>query len=115
MICHVAEDHCLTRSSQNVKTALSIFVERLPQVRSDVRTKSAPAITRILRQAATLLNGPSLCVSPALAAIRAVASTALSSEEAALAEVLPKLVESVGKLREVANRTAALSLVEMTA
>lgn len=93
--------------------ALGIFVDRLPLVRSDVRVKSASAIGDIIEEASRLLTRVDL-VSVSLSTIQVVASTALESDDAALAQVMPKLMAVIEASKNNSDLSAALSLVEMT-
>jgi U3 small nucleolar RNA-associated protein 10 len=94
--------------------ALSIFADRLPLVKPDVRSHCAAEIASILTKTSSRLTRPAAVVSSALAGIRTVAQTALDSEDAALAQVLPRVVESVGGFPDTTNLTAALSLIDLT-
>ena len=93
---------------------LDVFVERLPLVKPEVRSVCASDISRILQTAVTLFNDSPVVVSAALAAIRVVTSTALESEDAALAQVMPGIVEGIEHLSNTTNLSATLSLVELT-
>ena len=77
----------LLTDEQNASVALDLFTERLPLIKRDIRTKASAAIGTIVRKCADLIASV-----PALAAIRAVTSTALAGEDSALAVVAPKLV-----------------------
>ena len=80
----------LLTDEQNASVALDLFTERLPLIKRDIRTKASAAIGTIVRKCADLIA--SIAAVPALAAIRAVTSTALAGEDSALPVVAPKLV-----------------------
>ena len=94
--------------------ALEIFVDRLPLIKPPVRTKCAPTMGSIVDRTAGLLAAKPELTDNALAALRAVASTALASEDPALSKSVPKVVEVV-KLASISSTTvSAMSLLELT-
>ncbi|CAD6568277.1 MAG: snoRNA-binding rRNA-processing protein utp10, partial [Tremellales sp. Tagirdzhanova-0007] len=101
-------------SDQDKKMAFGVFIDRLPLVRSDVRTKSASAIGSIIEEASRLLLTRVDLVSVSLAAIRVVATTALDSDDAALAQIMSKLIATVEVSKDNSNLNAALSVIEVT-
>lgn len=84
----------------------------MPLVKKDIRSKAAAAVGGILRKVAELLKAPTTV--SALAAIRAVAVSALPSEDSALASVVLKIVANVGKQTETAVVNEELSLLDIT-
>lgn len=95
--------------------ALEVFVDRLPLIKTTVRTKSAVTMGTIVDRTASLLAVRPSLVDDALAALRAVASTALSSEDPALSKAVPGVVEVVKTGSSSSTTVSAMSLLELTA
>lgn len=101
--------------SQDVKVALEIFVDRLPLIKTPIRTTSAVTMGHIVERTAGLLAGRPSLTDDALAALRTVASTALSSEDPALSKTVPKVIEVVKSAKSSSTAISAMSLLELTA
>lgn len=93
--------------------ALQVFVERLPRIKTDVRSSNTAIIADISVKLCALLSPSSQVVSSVLSALKVITSTASSAEDGALAQVVPKLVEVVGKLPHPADQISAQSLIEL--
>ena len=96
-----------------MKIALQIFEDRLPLIKTDVRAQSASAIEDIAREAAMSLSKSSALRPSALSGIRAIASSALRSEDAALAQIIPILVTSLAHPSNSGIMIDTLSLIEL--
>jgi U3 small nucleolar RNA-associated protein 10 len=83
-------------------------------IKKDIRTKSSSTISEIVKRSATLLGASSATVRAALAAIRAVASSALSGEDTALASIMGKLVHCTGKAEEGDVILETLDIIGLT-
>jgi U3 small nucleolar RNA-associated protein 10 len=94
--------------------ALNTLVARLPLIKKDVRTKSSNTISEIVKRSATLLGASVATVRAALAAIRAVASSALSGEDTALASIVGKLVQCASKAEEGGVILEILEIIGLT-
>ncbi|KAL7425209.1 snoRNA-binding rRNA-processing protein utp10 [Cryptotrichosporon argae] len=91
-------------TAHDVDHALTVFTERLGLVRADVRARNAPQTSAVVRLAAGMLGKQS---TPAcLAAIGAVAASAVPQEDGALAAAVPAVV---GLLRAPATSNAHLA------
>lgn len=90
-------------------------MERLPLIKPAIRTKSASTMGAILTRNAELLSSQPSLADDALAALRAVASTALAPEDPALSKSVPKVIEIVKASKSSSTVTSAMSLLELTA
>jgi hypothetical protein len=104
----------ITDESQDVRVALEIFIDRLPLIKSPIRTKCAPTMGAIVDQSAGLLATRPELTDNALAALRTIASTALASEDPALSKSVPKVVEVVKSASDTSTIISAMSLLELT-
>ncbi|RXK39692.1 hypothetical protein M231_03047 [Tremella mesenterica] len=75
------------------RVALDILVERLPLVKPEIRSKSIISMAEVINHTSNLLNSSSGNTS--LNALRIIASTASSSEDAFLAQAVPKVLEAI--------------------
>jgi len=100
---------------QDIKVALEIFVDRLPLIKTPIRTKCATSMGTIVEKTAGLLVTQSSLVPDALAALRAVAATAVASEDPALSKAVPKIVEVVKSASDNTTTISAMSLLELSA
>ena len=69
----------------------------------------------IVEKTAGLLVTQSSLVTDALAALRAVAATAVASEDPALSKAVPKIVEVVKSASDNTTTISAISLLELSA
>ncbi|WWC65921.1 uncharacterized protein I303_108543 [Kwoniella dejecticola CBS 10117] len=99
-------------TDKDVVMALNTFSGRVSLIRSDIRSKCSKIIGDILKKASTCLGSASETTKASLAAITTIASTATSTEDSALASIVPALVSSVTKLAESNNSISALELIE---
>jgi U3 small nucleolar RNA-associated protein 10 len=99
---------------QNAVMALNTLVARLPLIKKDVRTKSSNTISEIVKRSATLLGASTATVRAALGAIRAVASSALSGEDTALASIMGKLVQCASQTEEGGVVLETLEIIGLT-
>lgn len=88
----------------DIDRVLDLFTQRLPQIKPDVRAKS-PSMGKIISRTSTLLSGS--CATHALSALSRVVSTAVSTEDSALAAATPAIVAST---KAVDAETAPSSL-----
>ncbi|WVQ66419.1 uncharacterized protein L199_004599 [Kwoniella botswanensis] len=93
--------------------ALNTFSDRVPLIRSEIRAKCSRVIGDIIKKASTLLGTVSSSTKAYLAAIKTIATTALSSEDGALSAVVPTLVAAISKMGETINVIGGLELVEV--
>ncbi|WVQ84520.1 hypothetical protein IAT38_006674 [Cryptococcus sp. DSM 104549] len=102
-------------SSQDVVMCLGVFAERLPLIKSEVRTKCTKTIGEIVKKVAGLLVAPTsgAGVAAALEALKVVVETAVTAEDGALAGAVPVVVKSVGKMKDAAGTVKVLALVEL--
>jgi hypothetical protein len=100
-------------NEQDIIVALNILVVRLPRIKPDVRTTNAGVIGEILKKTAVLVKPAARVNSAALSGLYAIASTAQKTEDGSLAGIVPGLVGVVGKLNEVVDQVAVLSLLEI--
>jgi hypothetical protein len=100
---------------QDIKVALEIFVDRLPLIKTPVRSKCAASMGSIVEKSAGLLSTQAALVPDALAALRAVAATAVPSEDMPLSKAVPKIVEVVKVASSNGTTIAAMSLLELSA
>ncbi|WWC92888.1 uncharacterized protein L201_007850 [Kwoniella dendrophila CBS 6074] len=108
IVLHLTSD----QSEQDTIMALNTFSERVPLIKSEIRTKSSKLIGDIIKKASTLLGSGSSNTKASLTAIKSVVSTALPAEDGALATVVPALVSAVSKINDTSNTTMALELIE---
>ncbi|KAK4685034.1 U3 small nucleolar RNA-associated protein 10, partial [Tremellales sp. Uapishka_1] len=101
-------------SALDPNMALDVFTQRLPLVKSDLRTRSAPIMAEIVRQSSLRLSSTTTSTPFALRALGVIVATALPSEDAALTQVIPKLVEAVKNNKDVTIVVSTLSLLEST-
>lgn len=100
---------------QDIKVALEIFVDRLPLIKTPVRTKCAPSMGTIVEKTAGLLVTQASLVDDALAALRAIVATAVPTEDPALSKAVPKVVEVVKSASSNSTTISAMSLLELSA
>ncbi|WVQ95966.1 hypothetical protein IAU59_003065 [Kwoniella sp. CBS 9459] len=100
-------------TEQDSVMALNTFAERVSLIKSEIRAKSSKIIADILKQASSLLGTTTSSTAAALSAIKTVASSALSGEDGALAQVVPAVVRSVPKLNESSNVIASMELINL--
>lgn len=98
---------------QDISVALNILVERLPRIKPEIRVKSAQQVGDILKKVSTFVKPGSKVTGVALSALHAIASTAQSAEDGALASILAPLIMQAGKLAESADQVSLLSLLEI--
>ncbi len=101
-------------AQQDIDMALGVFQKRLPLIRPDLRTKSAAIFSDIIKRSATLLSPSSANAVIALSTLRAIVTSAVSTEDAALSQIIPRLVEAASKLGDSAQVSSALSVIEIT-
>lgn len=98
---------------QNTVMVLETFVQRLPSIRKEVRVASASILGEIIKKASALLASDGPLVRASLAGLRAVVTTAMPTEDNALAQSLPRLVDSVKVQKESSVLNEALSLLAL--
>ncbi|KAL1412540.1 snoRNA-binding rRNA-processing protein utp10 [Vanrija albida] len=76
----------------DISRALDLFATRLPLIKPELRGKSATAMGTIIRRTAALLEERGAATASALAALGRVVSTAIKSEDSALAAITPVVV-----------------------
>lgn len=94
---------------------MEIFVDRLPLIKTPIRAKCAVTMGSIVEKSAALLSTRAGLTADALAALRTVAATAVTSEDPALSKAVPKVVEVVKTASNAGTTIAALSLLELAA
>jgi len=91
--------------------ALTVFSARLPLIRPELRAKFASIMSEIIKLTSSLLTAGSSSTTVALSTLRAIANPAVSTEDAALSQAVPKLVELCGKLSDAGQTVSALSVL----
>lgn len=114
-VCLAKLPHIQKLTRQDIKVALEIFVDRLPLIKTPIRTKCASTMGSIVEKSAALLSTHAGLTADALAALRTVAATAVASEDPALSKAVPKVVEVVKTASNAGTTIAALSLLELAA
>jgi hypothetical protein len=96
--------------------SLEVFVDRLPRIKSEVRTTNAVTIGKIIKQTARHLvqSSTTILTTTALSALHAVISTAMPKEDSAIASIVNQMIEVVAKVGDVFNLEATLSLLDLT-
>ncbi|WWD20373.1 hypothetical protein CI109_104849 [Kwoniella shandongensis] len=100
-------------SQQDKVMSLTVFTERVPLIKSEIRSKNTKTIGEILKSAAGLLGTSTSTISAALIAIKIVTKTALPVEDGVLAQIVPAVVGAVSKFHDTANTVGAFSLIEL--
>lgn len=88
-------------------------MERLPRIKPEIRVKSAPQVSDILKRVSTFVKPGSKITGPALSALHAIASSAQTTEDGALASIMAPLISQTTKLGEIADQVSLLSLLDI--
>ncbi|ORX37624.1 hypothetical protein BD324DRAFT_650190 [Kockovaella imperatae] len=101
-----------SNDNQYSEMGLKVFNERLPLVKTEVRSRNASVLGDIVKAASERLSDP-VTVSSALAAIQAVVVSAKdNSEDVYFAQVVPSLLKIISNLQGRHLTVASLNLLD---